>query len=145
MDEDAFKAAYGEVARLPCPFEKAILSRCADCGQAQRFAIAEREAVACRAPGAHAQCLDLHGRLHRNAAFVLHRSGPLEPLAHAQEMKVQCGGLLGVQRLLVPEAATAADVGALHDGLRARFGSLDALPYAEVVRAISAFQGRRRR
>ena len=145
LDENAYKSTYDEVVWLSCPFEKAILSRCADCDQAHKFNIAEREAVACEAAMARENCLTLHGLLRQNAAFALKLLHPGEPLPHAKEMKIQCGGLLGTQRLVDPEAMAAGNIHALVGEIQARFGSMRELPYHEVVKAIAAYEGRRRR
>lgn len=145
LDEDAYKAAYGEVARFPCPFEKAILSRCADCAQAHKFNIAEREAASCVAPVARENCITLHGLLHQNAVFALKLTKPGEPLPHAKELKIQCGGLLGAQRLLQPEAAVVDDIHGLIGEIQARYGAMGELPYDMVVKTMSAYEARRKR
>lgn len=145
LNESAYKATYDEKVRLSCPFEKAILSRCADCGQAHKFNIAEREATACNAAMARENCLTLHGLLHQNAAFALKLAHPGDPLPHAKEIKVQCGGLLGVQRLFDKGANSVKNIHALVGEVQRRFGSMQDVPYQEVVKEIAAFEGRRRR
>ncbi len=145
LNEGAYKATYDEKVRLSCPFEKAILSRCAECDQARKLSIAEREAVACGAMAARENCLTLHGLLHQNAAFALRTTHPDAPLPHAKEIKVQCGGLLGIQRLFDQEAALAANIHALTGEIQNRFGALQEVPYQEVVKEIAAYEGRRRR
>ncbi len=145
LNEDAYKATYDERARLSCPFEKAILSRCAECGQAQKLNIAEREAVACETPLARENCLTLHGLLHQNALFVLKHPHPGEPLPHAKEIKVQCGGLLGVQRVFCQEASVVENIHALVGEVQRRFGSMQNVPFQSVIKEIAAYEGRRRR
>jgi len=145
LDEEAYQAARDELARLPCPFEKSVLSRCGGCEPALTFNVAEREAVACKSAPARENCLTLHGLLHQNAAFALHLAHPGEPLPHAKEMKIQCGGLLGVQRLMRSEAESVDNIHELMGQLHARFGSMETLPYTEVVKSITAHEGRRRR
>ncbi|MBZ0105378.1 MAG: hypothetical protein K8H84_07075 [Sulfuricella denitrificans] len=145
LNEGAYKAAYDERARLSCPFEKAILSRCAECGLARKFSIAEREAVACEAAVARENCLTLHGLLHQNAAFVLRLTHPGEPLPHAKEIKVQCGGLLGIKRLFDQEALVVENIHALTGEIQSRYGTLQDVPYQEVIKAVASYEGRRRR
>ncbi len=145
LNEDAYKEAYGEAVRLSCPFEKAILSRCADCDQVHKFNIAEREAVACEAPVARENCLTLHGLLHQNATFALKLINPGEPLPHAKELKIQCGGLLGTQRLLQPSTTVVENIHGLIGEIQARFGNMPALPYGEVVKTMSAYEARCKR
>lgn len=145
LNEGAYQATYDEKVRLACPFEKAILCRCADCDRARKFNIAEREAVACSSALARENCLMLHGLLHQNAAFVLRLAHVDEPLPHAKEIRVQCGGLRGLQRLFDQDASTAGNIHALTGDIQRRFGTMQAVPYQEVVRDIAAYEGRRRR
>lgn len=145
LNEGAYKATYDEKVRLSCPFEKAILSRCAECDLARKLNIAEREAVACEAVVARENCLMLHGLLHQNAVFALRLTHPDAPLPHAKEIRVQCGGLLGIQRLFEQEAVTVANIHALTGEIQRRFGTLQEMPYQEVVKVIAAYEGRRRR
>jgi hypothetical protein len=145
LNESAYKDTYDEKVRLSCPFEKAILSRCADCDQARKFNIAEREAVACEAAVARENCLTLHGLLHQNAVFALKLTHPGEPLPHAKEIKVQCGGLRGLQRLFDQEANLVENIHALVEKIQRRFASMQDVPYLEVVKEIAAYEGRRRR
>ena len=145
LNESAYKATYDDKVRLSCPFEKAILSRCAECDQAHKFNIAEREAVACEAAVARENCLTLHGLLHQNAAFALKLMHPGQPLPHAKEIKVQCGGLLGVQRLFDQTANAVGNIHAMVGAVQRRFGTMQDAPFQEVVKEIAAFEGRRRR
>lgn len=142
MDETAFRQARQAVVS-PCPFEKALLSGCGSCALAQRRHIAEREAVACRERGAREACATLLGLLRRNAAFALHLVHAGERLTHAQEMKVQCGGLAGLRRALAGNDAVG-DVGALVQAACRSQGGLEGLPYSLIVQSIAAWQPRRR-
>lgn len=145
LNESAYRDAYDGAVRLSCPFEKAILSRCAGCDQAHKFNIADREATACEAPVARENCLTLHGLLHQNAVFTLKLMHPGEPLPHAKELKIQCGGLLGTQQLFEPEAVVVENIHGLIGKIQQRFGSMQDVPYLDVVKVISAYEARRRR
>lgn len=144
-NEHAYKATYGEMVTIACPFEKAILSRCADCALAKKLNIAEREAVACSTASASESCLELHELMRRNALFALKLSQQPAALPHAKEIRIQCGGLLGLARLTAPEVSRNDDIHALVAHLQAQYESFAALPWSEVVKEISAFEGRRRR
>jgi hypothetical protein len=144
MDENAFQAARGEINRLPCVFEKALLCRCAVCSLAAHHALAEREALACTSPVARALCGRLSGLLREKSAFALKLADTRRILPHALVMKIQCGGLQGLQRVLDPEAP-APDVHKLVRLGRERHGELEDLPFSEIVKGVAAWQGRRRR
>lgn len=145
LNEGAYKATYDEVVKRSCPFEKAILNCGAACDQTHKFSIAEREAVACETVVAWQNCKTLHGLLRQNATFALKLAHPGEPLPHAKEVKVQCGGLLGVQRLFESEATSVGNVHALVGEVQKRFGTMQDLPFQEVVKVIAVYEGRRRR
>jgi hypothetical protein len=143
MDEAAYRSARGEINRLPCVFEKALLCRCAVCQLATSHALAERETVACTSPLARAECGELAGLLREKSAFALKLTTTQRILPHALVMKIQCGGLQGLQHVLDPEAP-APDVHKLLRLAQAGFGDLAALPYSEIVKGVAAFQLRKR-
>lgn len=142
MDETAFRQARGAVNPHPCPFEKAILARCCACPLSERRNIAERETAACREPTARASCVALRELLRRNSSFALKHPHIEGPLPHAQEMKVQCGGLLGLQQAVAP-ADGVNDVAGLVRAAQQEFGSLENLPYSKIVQSVVACQPRR--
>jgi hypothetical protein len=147
MDERAFRDAYNAVNPLACPFEKALLICQCACREARRVNIAERLAVNCLAARAQSDCSLLLELLRRNSAFALKLTHPDEVLPHAKYVKVQCGGLLGLQAALWPEQvgeAQVADIRGLVLEAQGRFGSLQELPYNEIVRGIAGFQVRKR-
>ncbi len=127
----------------PCSFEKALLAGCGACSLSARMSIAEREAVACLDSAARDDCATLLHLLRRNSAFALHLARPDERLTHAQEMKVQCGGLAGLQQSLTGKEAIG-DIHALVRAARRAHADLAALPYAEIVQSVAAWRIRRR-
>jgi hypothetical protein len=144
MDEAAYRSARGDINRLPCVFEKALLSRCAVCQLAASHALAERETIACTSPLARSECGLLSGLLREKSAFALRVTTTQRILPHAMLMKIQCGGLQGLQQVLDP-AAAAPDVHQLVLLAHERYGELGALPFSEIVQGVAAFQLRKRR
>lgn len=156
MDESAFRQTRDAMTPRPCAFENAMLAGACACSLAARRNIAEREAVACGSPPAREQCAALCALLRRNSAFALKLTQIDAPLPHAKEMKLQCGGLQGVQRSLMHTAAaeparggpvlpSVADVRGLVEAALEKFGGLQNLPYSAIVRSVAAYQIRRRR
>jgi hypothetical protein len=131
-----------------CPFEKAILSVQCDCDMASRFSIAEQMGVECRSDIARNNCATLLVYLRERARFVLKITDTSAGLPFGKEMKVMLGGLAGLQRQMLPqEAADRVGVQNIHSLVQqaqAAYGSLDALPYQEIVKSIAAIQTRRR-
>lgn len=145
MDETEFKKTFRDVNGSPCVFAKAILRRCAGCSRSEKLFIAEREAVACKSPGAHQRCSNVLNQLHNKAMFTLHLSHPEQVLPHGKELKVQCGGLLGLQQALQVHHSPmekVADINALLEQAVLDRDGLDDLPLSEVVKAIAAFKPR---
>jgi hypothetical protein len=140
MDEAAFRAARGTANPQPCVFEKALLAGCAGCELAVRRAVAEREAIACSSPVARTNCDTLLAMLRERSAFAL-KLPPGAPLPHALTMKLQGGGLRGLQQAVDP---LESDVHRLVATARERHGALAHLPWPDIVAAVLAWQGRRR-
>jgi hypothetical protein len=144
MDEGAFESARGEINRLPCVFEKALLSRCAVCELSDDHALAERVTISCTSPVARVDCGQLAALLREKSAFALRLVTTQRILPHAMMMKIQCGGLQGMQQALEPEAPVPHVRRLVLKG-RERFGELAALPFSEIVKGVAAFQLRKRR
>jgi hypothetical protein len=161
MDESAFRRARDAMNPRPCAFEKAMLAGACACSLAARRNIAEREAVACGSPPAREQCAALCALLRQNSAFALKLTQIDAPVPHAKEMKLQCGGLQGVQRALAHAAAVIPPAGELAPGVRGlplvadvrglveatqeEFRGLQNLPYSAIVQSVVAHPIRRRR
>jgi hypothetical protein len=148
MEEQEYKSTYHAINKHRCVFEKAINSRRCSCDKSVRFNLADREGVSCRTASGLAVCTELLNNLRHNARFSLHLTRADTPLPHAKEIRVQVGGLLGLQALLHPELSSNSQVKnviGLTDSAIQRYGRLEALPYDVLVQAIVKFQGRKKR
>lgn len=143
MDESAFRHAKGDINRLPCAFERALLSQHSVCEFSVHHQIAERVTVACAQPVARALCARLSGLLREKAAFALKLTSTQQILPHAMVMKIQCGGLDGLKAALDPQAV-APDVRHLLQLAQEQYGDLANLPFSEIVQGIAAWKPRRR-
>ena len=148
MEEREYHSTYHDVNPLECPFERGVLRQCVTCSQAKRIFIAEREGVGCRHEGAHKVCEKLYDAMHHNARFALKVGNPDAPLPHGKRIKVECGGLLGLQGLVHPdreEAVRVEDAYAVIQEALAEFGTLEQIPYQRLMPAISHYQSRPKR
>jgi len=129
-----------------CPFEKAILSAQCACELAARFSVAEQMGVECRSDIACNNCTVLLALMRERARFALKVTGTTAGLPFGKEMKVMIGGLIGLQQVLAGEDGVerVQNIHALVQDAQSRYGSLEALPYQEIVKSITAFQSRRR-
>jgi hypothetical protein len=142
MDEAAYRQKFGEVVERPCAFEKAVLAACVACERSDRIQIAEREAVTCRNASSHSRCQALHDLLRHAFSFALGTLHDDTALPHAQEMRVQCGGLKGLQQVLNGSAEVANVDGLLGQAVL-QCGELAEIPYSEVVHAAAqCYKGR---
>lgn len=129
-----------------CVFAKALLAQQAGCHCATRRAVGERLLVECSVPAAHARCAALADLLHERARFALKLPAPGRPLMHAQALRLQCGGLIALQRTLGdPAANLRPEVHALLDHAEQQPGGLPALPWPALVAALVQWSPQRRR
>jgi hypothetical protein len=146
MEEDEYKITYQQIASVPCGFEKALTNNQAKCSYAKHFCLADREGYACRSEACAAICGHLLQNLRDNSRFSLKLKTPGAALPHNMEIRVQVGGLQGLQKALAQDSAAGlGDIRSLVAGALEKFGQLDALPYTEIVQSVVQFQGRKRR
>lgn len=146
VEEDQYRSTYDSVNQRRCIFEKSVLTRRCHCRCSARFYLADREGIACSAEPANVRCKQLLLLMRENARFALKLTGTEDQLPHAKEIKVQNGGLLGLQAILQPDSPhdTVVDISALTtQGIEA-FGSIQQFPFQEIIKSITRFEGRRR-
>jgi hypothetical protein len=142
MDETAYRQALTTSISRYCPFEKSVLTSCAACSRAVKHNIAEREIVACNDEKARGLCMALRDLLRRNFTFALGKLHIDGPLPHAKEMRMQCGGLKGLQYMLDGNEEVS-DVTALIEMAQQRYGNLAGLPFSLIVQlAKDLYKGR---
>ena len=145
MDEKHYKETYSNINPNRCVFEKSINSRICNCSKSQRFNLADREGVACSSNSGLARCNKLIALLHSNARFALQRLD-VDKLGHAQEIKIQNGGLLGLQIQLDTEAKNrVADIDGIIISAEKEYSSIENFPYSNIMQIISAYSIRPKR
>jgi len=148
MDEDEYRSTYQVVNQQRCVFEKALNSRRCFCSRMDRFYLADREGVGCKSEPARQRCGQLLETMRKNARFSLQLTRIAGPLPHNKEIKVQTGGLLGLQAIVKPALGDSTSVQDIYDLIsdaETSYGSLKDFPYTEIVKRIVRFEGRPRR
>jgi len=146
VEEKEYKSTYSEIVNIRCEFEKALTNNKARCSYSRHFCLADREGYACMSSESSAKCRDLLIKLRENARFILKLQKTDNKLPHNMEIRVQAGGLSGIQSLLTPEPQDkVADIYTLIELAEAEFGSLENLPYNQIMQSVSSFQGRKSR
>ena len=146
MEEDEYKSTYHDIARIRCEFEKALTNNKARCVCARHFWLADREGYACKSSQSSAKCHELLTKLRENSRFLLKLPQAAEKLPHNMEIRVQVGGISGIQALFNPGSGQPVeDIHALVEQAEAGYGSLERLPYDRIVQSVSRYQGRKSR
>jgi hypothetical protein len=131
MDEHAFRQVLASTPYL-CPFEKSLLSGCVACSQHNSRQIAERVVLSCNSAVSWSECVELRDAFRLNFTFALGKSYIDGPLPHAQEMRMQCGGLRGLQSVL-SGCVEVNDVAALIVLAKKHYGELEQFPFMQIV------------
>lgn len=129
-----------------CPFSAPLVTHQFGCTNAREVVRRGGAEVDCNDPDAHGRCLQLFGQLRAAALPAFGVEDDLLSMPHSVGIKIQHGGLLGLQRLL--DEATAGreqveDINRLATRAVERYGA--ALPVEAVVADMTAFRPRVRR
>jgi hypothetical protein len=149
MDQDAFRQTYKEVNERFCAYEKAVLTNKCGCSQSEKFCIAEREGVHCNSDAGQARCLRFLEILREQARFALRnvQQDRNSRLPHGKAIRVQVGGMRGLFGVVNPGDELPDfidDIDGLLQQAEREFGSLDALPFSDIMPQIAAYEVKRR-
>ena len=144
MDEEEVRRAYAGLIADKCPFEKAILCRHGGCSRAAKVNLAEREAIDCQDRDGLKRCRGFIQSLTAQAHFALGRPELPTMLPHAQAIRIQVGGLTGINQALGNQLTALEDIDGLLDQAQQAYGDLDHWPYDRVMRGVVSFKGRTR-
>jgi hypothetical protein len=148
VEEDQYRATYNELTEVRCVFEKALTNNHARCSLASHFWLADREGYACKCDECSQTCSELLKNLREKSLFVLKLRELDGPLPHNMDIRVQAGGLRGLARLQAEDADSDAVVDDVHSIVSAaqdKYGSIEHLPFSEIMQSVVQFEGRRRR
>lgn len=152
MDEDQYRAAYKQLNPNRCIFEKAITNRRCDCELKRKFVLATREGVACQSESAMQRCTQVLDSIRNNARFSLKVITIDGPMPHNKELQVQAGGILALQSLLSANIDKSEDILTTVTNINqtmtlalSQYGSVEKLPYGEIVKGIVKYVARPKR
>lgn len=147
MDEGAYRNTYQEVNPTQCVYERSILTNQCRCSQGEKFCLAEREAARCNNPGAQQQCSALLDLLFQQARFALKSFEDRNNMPYNKVVRIQVGGLRGLQHALQPDEPHEGLIDDVHDLIqraKAQFGGLEQLPFSQIMQQIASYQTRTR-
>jgi len=128
-----------------CPFSKPIIGNWCQCQYANLDERCAGKMTCLKSDQYLAGCYDLVDVLKEQSRFILGISQPDQELTHMQLMKIRCGGLIGMQRVLSGQVNAAPDVLDVMHQAEASYGDVLAFPFNEVVRDIKGFSHRKKR
>lgn len=126
-----------------CPFSKAILGRWCKCAHAKLADRCSGKMTCIRHDDLQESCIELDEAFKSNTRFILGVKNEYVELTHAQLMKIRCGGLLGMQRVLGLESKESVEIRDVIDKSINNYGNLNSFPYKEIIQDIKKFKHRK--
>jgi hypothetical protein len=129
-----------------CAFSNTLVTNQFACENAEQVTRRGGPDIACTSDAAHQRCEKLFQQMKAAALPAFGVEDDLLSMPHSVLVKIQHGGLLGLQRLL--DGATGSgdvkNVHALVDQTIEKYNSLDAVPYPALVQDMTTYKLRRR-
>ncbi|MCW8908294.1 MAG: hypothetical protein OQL28_13665, partial [Sedimenticola sp.] len=83
--------------------------------------------------------------LRHHSRFTLKSNDEHDVLSHAQALRLQVGGIRGLERIIEVREEPVSYVDDIHDLLKRAvqlYDQLDQLPFNEIIQQVAAFKGR---
>jgi hypothetical protein len=130
-----------------CAFSNTLITGQFGCDKAEQVTRRGGPDIACTSDAAHQRCEKLFQQMKAAALPAFGVEDDLLSMPHSVLVKIQHGGLLGLQRLL--ESGTAGsgavqNVHALVDQAVEKYNHLDAIPFPALVQDMTTYKLRRR-
>ena len=126
-----------------CPFSKPVLGKWCSCPYAKLADRCSGKMSCTRVDDLKASCHVLDDAFKINTRFILGMIDEEEELTHAQLMKIRCGGLIGMQRVLGFDPEQPVNVREVIDKTISNYGEIENFPYNEIVQDIKNFKHRK--
>ena len=135
------------MGQFKCAFNGTLIGDQYGCLKSEHVTLRSGPDVVCTAEEAGHRCAGLFNRMKAAALPAFGVEDDLLSMPHSVIVKVQFGGLLGLQRLLsgLPADSPKVDnIYALVDQALHEYGDLDAIPCQSLVEDITSYKLRRR-
>jgi hypothetical protein len=130
-----------------CAFSNTLMTNQFGCEKAEQVTRRSGPDIACTSEAAHQRCEMLFQQMKAVALPAFGVEDDLLSMPHSVLVKIQFGGLLGLQHLLVPGAGGSAavqNVHALVDQAVGKYNNLDSIPCPALVQDMTGYKLRRR-
>ncbi|MGD8526713.1 MAG: hypothetical protein PVJ63_10720 [Thioalkalispiraceae bacterium] len=127
-----------------CPFSKPIIGQWCQCEHARLSDRCAGKMLCRRKDELLPSCQALVELLKQNSRFVIGITDEGMELTHAQTMKIRCGGLQGMQRLLQPGSGEPPKVRDIIAVTEKNYESLENFPFSDIIPDIQVFTHRKK-
>lgn len=130
-----------------CAFSSTLVTNQFGCENGEQVTRRSGPDIACTADAAHQRCEKLFQQMKAVALPAFGVEDDLLSMPHSVLVKIQFGGLLGLQRLLGSGVAGIAEVKNVHalvDQAMEKYHDLDAVPFPALVEDMTSHKLRRR-
>lgn len=133
------------MSEAKCPFSAPLITHHFGCALSKEVIHRGGTEIACSQDGAQVRCAGLFGRLKAVSLPAFGVEDDLLSMPHSVLVKIQYGGLLGIQRLLSAPAERIENIDALLNQAINQWGNAQAIPCDALISDITAFKPRARR
>lgn len=133
---------------LLCPFSATLIKQDFGCEHAQEIIRRGGAEIACNSVENHTTCSAIHQQIKAAALTQMGLEDDLLTLPHSVLVKIQFGGLLGLQKTLQPgleDNSKVADIASLVSSAVEKFATPDKFPYEATTQSITNYKISRRR
>ena len=128
-----------------CPFQVPQIKKDFACTMGVEVTRRDGAAVACQSSSASRNCHELYEHLKQTGLEAFDMNDDLLKVPQSFYIKVQYGGLLGLQRLLGDARQDITDISSLVARLHTHYGALENVPCAQVKTDIKSHKVRRKK
>ena len=127
-----------------CPFQLPVINGTFGCKLAQAVTVRNAPQIHCRSDPALERCRRVYDRLKSVGLAVFGAEDDPAKTPHGTYLKIQCGGLLGLQADVAPGNAVT-DIDALLETATEGGTRIDDLPYSDLTQSMLGYKPPRRR
>lgn len=128
-----------------CAFSHTLVAGSFGCSRASTVTKRDGPHTVCADGTAALRCAELFEAFKEAALPVFEVPDDLEQMPHSVPVKIQFGGLLGLQGALNPgDGGAIADIHALVGGALRYYGDIDSIPCADFTQIMTSYQVKRR-
>ncbi|VAW92142.1 hypothetical protein MNBD_GAMMA22-2373 [hydrothermal vent metagenome] len=128
-----------------CPFSKPVIGGWCECPYASLMERCTGKIACHRDDKFFLSCSNLANSLKNNSSFILGLNNSETLLTHAQSMKIRCGGMLGMQRVMNIEINSPPVIPNIIAVAELLYNDACNFPFNEIVQDIKSFNHRKKR